>query len=162
MSDAASDVVLIGLGNRFGGDDAIGPLVAHRIAERCPSLAVVEGAGDALAILDAWRGFERAVIVDAALTESGSAPGTVHRLDDGQAIGPKALARCSNHGGGLAEALALGEALGRRPTTLTVFAIEAASFAPGPELSPALAAVFDELVARVLNELDRDTRTTEA
>lgn len=158
MSDVSvrATTVVLGLGNRFGGDDAVGPLVAAGIADRLPDIPVVEGSGDAMAIVAAWEGFKRVIVVDAA---SGDAPpGTVHRFADGSTLTPKKLARCSSHGGGLAEALALAEALGRTPTELIVFAVEAASFEPGAPLSDEVSEVLGPLTDRIVAEID-DRRT---
>lgn len=184
---AGGRTVLVGLGNPLRGDDAIGPAVVAGVRRQRPDVRVIDGAGDALAIVAAWEGVERAIVVDAARgaaeregngagtvardasgADAGAAraagaervrasvPGTVHRLAGGGSLLPKALARCSSHGGGLAEAIALAEALGRRPPELVVFAVEAVSFEPGAPMTVAVAGAIEPLVARVLAELERD------
>jgi len=152
MSFECNDTVVLGLGNRFAGDDAVGPLVVERVAARLPGIKLIEGAGDALAILAALEGFAHAIIVDAAI--SGNAPGTLHRLENDELLRPNALARCSSHGGGLSEALALAAALGRRLPALVVHAVEIESLAPGAAPSRAVELAIDALVIRIVDEIE--------
>jgi len=56
---------------------------------------------------------------------------------------------------GIADALELGRALGRAPRRVVVLGIEGASFGMGEEMTPAVAAELDGLVASVLRELER-------
>ena len=67
---------------------------------------------------------------------SGTAPGTVHRLDAGEPPSPAAMFGTSTHHLGLAEAVELARALDRLPERLVVFGIEGADSAPGDELTP--------------------------
>lgn len=152
MSDGAPDAVVIALGNRHRGDDAVGPELAARLDGRLPGCRVVSGPLDALALVAAWDGARVAVVVDAA-RGGDAAPGTVHRLDAGDAaaaVRAKAITRCSSHGGGLAEALALAELLGRLPRRLVVLAVEAERFDAGSPLSPAVAAAIEPLAGEIV------------
>lgn len=166
-------VVIISLGNRFRGDDGIGPVVADRMktnAARHPDgtiagCTLAEGTGDAMALVSAWEGAALAVVIDAAV--SGTAPGTVRRMEAGTEALPKDLARCSSHGLGLSEAVELGKALERLPGRLVIFAVEAATFEQGAAMSQEVAAAADEVVRNVESEIvsfmeDRKTRTSES
>ncbi len=56
----------IGFGNANRGDDAAGLLAAQRLLERAPAHVTVKGvAGDGARLLEAWLGFDRAVVIDA-------------------------------------------------------------------------------------------------
>jgi len=145
------DVVVIALGARHRGDDAIGPMVAAALRAEHPPCRIVEGCDDTLSLLNAWDTAALAIVVDAAV--SGAVPGTLHRLDDDTAPEVKELARCSSHGLGLAEALQLGRVLGRLPARLLVFAIEAQSFDIGAGLSPEVAATVPALVHEIGREV---------
>lgn len=64
-------IVIVALGNRLAGDDAIGPLVADAFLAdaRLAALADVVCAGtDLFRLADQLRGRERIILVDAALT----------------------------------------------------------------------------------------------
>jgi len=84
-------------------------------------------------------------------------PGRLHRLvlDRADAAPPGTL---SSHGLGLEDAIGLAQALGRMPDRLIVHAVEAADLTQGTGLSPAVAAVIDELAAAVLRELSSPAR----
>lgn len=145
--------VVIGIGNSFRRDDGIGLAVADRIAERrLPGVHVMTATGEPAALLDAWTGAARAVVVDAAAGDDAT-PGRVRRwsADDLDA----AATAVSSHALGLAQTTALGRALGRMPAKLVVFTVEIADSGHGVGLTPAVAAAVPEVVAAILAELNR-------
>lgn len=141
------NIIVIGLGSRFRADDGVGPYVADRLRTDVEGLRIVAGPGDALALVGAWDTAALAVVVDAAA--SGSAAGTIHRWEAGIQPLPKDAARCSSHGLGLAEAIALAQALDRLPDRLVVYAVEGATFEHGTGLSPAVAAAAADVRQRI-------------
>jgi hydrogenase maturation protease len=138
------------LGSPFRGDDAVGPTAAERL--RAAGAAVLDCADEPTRLLDQWEGLQTVVVVDAL--RSGSAPGTLHRIDAGDGPLPRDLRLASTHAMGIADALELGRALGRAPRRVVVLGLEGASFGMGEEMTPAVAANLDELVASVLRELE--------
>jgi len=138
------------LGSPFRGDDAVGPVAAARL--RAAGAAVLDCADEPTRLLDQWEGLQTVVVVDAL--RSGSAPGTLHRIDAGDGPLPRDLRLASTHAMGIADALELGRALGRAPRRVVVLGLEGASFGMGEEMTPAVAANLDELVASVLRELE--------
>jgi hydrogenase maturation protease len=144
-------IVVIALGNRFRGDDGVGPLVADRLRGHLDGCTIVEGRDDVMALVSAWENTALAVVIDAAV--SGAAPGTIRRLEAGAQPLPRDLARCSSHGLGLAEAVELGRALGRLPDRLVIYAVEAATLEPGAALSREVTSAADELVRNVEAEI---------
>ncbi len=154
IAPAPGTLALIGLGHSDCGDDGVGCLVAERVRRVAPTqVQVFIPGGDLFSLLDAWAGADLAIVVDAAA--SGAPVGFVHRLDGVGAILPNEVARCSTHGVGLREALALAEALGRLPNRLLLYAIEGREFAPGASPSAATLAAVDDVVLRVLADLDQ-------
>jgi hydrogenase maturation protease len=140
---------LIGVGNTLRGDDAAGLEVARRVAGRAGGgLDVVTCGGGPAALLDAWAGAETVVLVDAA--RSGAPAGAVRRLT--AAAAGAARLGAGTHDTGLAAALALGEALGRRPPALEIWAIEGGDFTLGAPLSPPVEAAVEALAGRLLAE----------
>lgn len=141
---------MLGLGARDRGDDAVGPVVAEAVGRRV-DVDVEAGPRDPAWILDAWRGRDGVVVVDA--TRSGARPGTVLRLD------PRARAlvdsvSASTHGLGLASAIELGDVLGECPERLLVVGVEAASFAVGAALTHDVRAAVPEAVDCVAAVID--------
>ncbi len=147
----AGKVVVIALGNRFRGDDGIGPVVAERLKGRIDGCSFVEQQDDAMAIVCEWEGAALAVVIDAAV--SGAAPGTIHRSDVESGPLPKDLARCSSHGLGLAEAVELGKVLGRFPDKLVIYAIEGATFELGTGLSREVSMVAEDAARAIETEI---------
>jgi hydrogenase maturation protease len=128
--------LLIGFGNPDCGDDAAGPLVARLLAGRI-NVRVLERHGDALALIDEWRGAEALVLIDAAAPMG--TPGRIHRVDIAAADLPRDLSVGSTHAFGLPEAVALSRRLGTLPARAMVYAIEGVCFDPGAPVSPAVA-----------------------
>ena len=170
-------VLVVGMGNRDRGDDGAGLAAAARIgAASGVPVALLDAIGDGTALLDVWCGVDTVIVLDAM--RSGAAAGTVRRLDAGldgglhhnaaggksagTGHGPaKAAATLgagrnlggSTHGLGVAEAIALGDALGRLPRRLVIFGIEGRRFDAGTDLSPEAARAVDEAVRLGLEEV---------
>lgn len=140
--------VILGIGNRYRSDDAVGPLVADRLAAL--GLPAREHSGEGAGLIEAWSGAEHVVVVDAM--QSGARPGTVRRLDAGAEALPTGLFRYSSHRFGLAEAVETARALGRMPASLVIYGIEGRAFGFGEALSPEVAEAVEEVVRRVAGE----------
>jgi len=140
--------VIIGVGNPDRGDDGVGIVVAA-IAGAITG-APVRTVNDPFDIVDAWGFADRAVVVDA--TRGSSPPGVITVLDIAAGSFPPRFSSSSSHGLGLADAVALGKALGRLPRHLVVVGVEGASF-DGFGLSPEISAVVDDAVGKVLEAI---------
>jgi hydrogenase maturation protease len=141
---------VIGVGNAYRGDDAVGLAVAERVRARATEVDVLACEQEPIQMLDAWDGADLALLVDAV--SSGAEPGTVHRLDATAGPLPAAVFRGSTHAFGVAEVVELGRALGRLPARLLVYGVEGRAFAAGDELTPAVAGVVEPLVEELLEE----------
>jgi hydrogenase maturation protease len=146
------EVLIIGVGNGYGGDDAIGLELARALRADPPlGSTILEQSGAVTALLDAWRG-ERAVIVLDAVA-AGKPPGTLLRLDARREPMPVRLFSHSTHAFGVAEAVELGRALGELPDQLIIFGMQGGDFTPSAAISPAVAIAMDEALCRVRQEL---------
>ncbi len=90
------------------------------------------------------------VVVDAIV--AGDPPGTVHVVTDLGRL-PGAQPGASSHGGGIAEAIALGRALEQLPDRLFVIGVEPAAVGHGEVLSPPVAAAVDAVVQLIAEEV---------
>ena len=141
-------MIVIGVGNAWRGDDGAGLAVARRVRELAPAgVEVREVEGEATALMDAWSGDDRVVVVDAA--QSGAAPGTVRRFDARTSPLPARFLRSSTHAFGVADAIELARSLGRLPAVLEVYAIEGATFVAGDRLTPPVERAAQELAAEL-------------
>jgi hydrogenase maturation protease len=140
--------MVIGVGNAWRGDDGAGLAVARRVRELAPAaIEVREIEGDATALVEAWTGAGRVVVVDAA--QSGAPPGTVRRFDVTSEPLPARSLRSSTHAFGVSDAVELARSLGRLPARLEVYAVEGSSFTAGERLSPAVARAVDRVAAEL-------------
>ncbi len=145
-------MLVIGVGNDLRGDDGAGLELARRLAGRQSASAVAVAAhrGEAVSMIELWRGAPAVIIVDAM--RSGAPPGTILRLDASSA--PIAWPRrsSSSHAIGPAEAIELSRALGTLPARVIVYGIEGAEFEAGAALSGPVARSLDRLGDAVRTE----------
>lgn len=144
---------MVGIGNTYRGDDAVGILVARRVRALTPlEVRVLEEEGEPTDLIDAWAEARRVVLIDAIV--SGGAPGAVHRFEPRVEPLHAELFRYSTHALSVAEVIELARALDRLPAHLVLYGIEGRTFNAGAWLSPEVEAVVDETAQRVLGELE--------
>jgi len=152
-------VVVIGIGNRLRGDDGAGVAVAERLRERVPRwVEVVACDEEPSRLMDAWRGADTAVLVDAV--SSGAPAGTLHRFEAGRRPVPAQEFRSSTHAIGVSDTIELARALGRLPRRVLVYGIEAGSFEAGAPLPPAVQKAVAGAATAVLGDLKREACTS--
>ncbi|MEV4702997.1 hydrogenase maturation protease [Actinoplanes sp. NPDC049316] len=145
--------VIVGIGNEYRSDDAVGPLVIAELLARQPGDPALSGVelrvsdGDPAGLLMMWAGAEVAVVVDAVRMD-GAPAGHLHELvaDDlaAQAGAPVA----TSHAIALGETVALGRALGRLPRRLVVLAVCGKDFGFGTQQTPEVAAAVQPIASR--------------
>lgn len=100
---------IVGLGQRVGGDDAVGLAVLDALrSEDLPAGVEALEARDPSALVELVQGARRLVIVDAVLDEER--PGSVRVLDPGD-VDDRVPATFSSHGVGVIQAVRLGATL---------------------------------------------------
>ena len=143
---------VIGVGNIWRGDDAVGLLVARRLREKLgPSVEVIEAEGDGLALLDLMEGIDRVILIDAV--KGGERPGAPVRLDLSTESRWGTVAPCSTHAMGVADAIDLARALGRLPKQIILYGIEIKSVDSGSALSEPVREGLDSVVEQVYGEV---------
>ena len=149
---AEGRTLIIGLGNEYRGDDAVGLIVVRRLREAAPeSVRVLEESGEGAALLESWQDADTVILIDAV--HSGAKPGTIHRFDAHVQPIARKFFRFSTHAFGVAEAVELARALGRLPPRLIVYGVEGKTFEAGAGLSPEVEAAAQEVAERVLGEV---------
>ena len=147
---------VIGLGNRDRGDDAVGLLVADRLAARRPGCDVLAWERPELDLLEVLGGYDRVVLVDAV--RSGAPVGTVLVREGVPATdGPG-----GSHGFGVGAVLRLAASLGRLPADLRLVLVEIGSTDHGAALAPAVDGAADGLVGRLARILEEEGVATPA
>jgi hydrogenase maturation protease len=143
--------VIIGVGNRWRGDDGVGPRAIDAIDELGrDDVDVLVLDGEPARLAAAWVGRPCAVVVDAIRADA--APGTIHHLADPDRMA-SVISAASTHGGGVAVAVALARALGTLPGRLVVLGIEPAGVGHGDRLSPEVARALPDVVTLAVAEV---------
>ena len=132
--------MIIGLGNEFRHDDAVGLIAARR-------LHGVEHEGDIGDLISRWEGLERVILIDAVA--SGAAPGTIHRLDVSVSSVPRRLFQNSTHALGLADAIELSRVMGTLPGEVVIYGIEVRDTTAGIGLSPEVTKALEALITEL-------------
>ncbi len=146
-------VLVLGIGNTLLQDEGLGVRAVQRLQERYElpaEVQVVDGGVMGLALLPYLEGVTHLLVVDAV--QMGAEPGTLIRLE-GEEI-PRALPlKMSLHQVGLQELLFFAQLQETLPPHVVLWGMEPASFDPGLDLSPPVAARLDDLVDAVYREL---------
>ena len=151
MSQAQT--LIIGIGNRYRGDDAFGCVVAGEIAERLPpNAAALEHDGEPAGLMECWQGADRVVLVDAV--SSGAHQGTIFRFDLTETALPEAFNLYSTHAFGVPQAVELARALGNLPPDICFIGVEGKDFGPGEVLSDTLLQAKAEVISDILKSLE--------
>ncbi len=148
-------VVVIGIGNIFRGDDAVGLAVARRLRDLgLIGVQVQEIDGDITGLADGWQGARKVIVIDAATSRSPG--GTIFRFEAHTEPLPRKLFAtcCSCHAFGLAQQIEVARALNQLPPCLIVYGIEGTDFTLGSRLSSGVEAAVPEVVRRVLKEIE--------
>lgn len=151
MSDPT--VLVLGIGNLVMTDDGVGVVVVQRLQReyRLPAYVdVMDGGTLGLDILPRLEGIGRLIVVDAV--ETGGEPGTCTRLA-GDEI-PLALeTKISPHQMGLKDLLTVARLMGHAPSEMVLVGVQPDSIEMGTDLTPAVAAQVDTMLAAVVDEL---------
>jgi hydrogenase maturation protease len=141
-------MLVICCGNLDRGDDGAGLLVAQRL--RSMEVPCVVQSGEALSLIEAWRGVADVVVVDAVIT--GAPPGTISVWDAHTADLAGRWFRCSTHFLGVAEAVGIARNLNCLPRRLRIYGIEARRFEPGSRPSAAVMKGVEEAAEQIVRE----------
>lgn len=151
IENRKSEILVIGVGNEYRGDDAVGLVVARRIkALRLENVSVIEDTGEGAHLIETWDEAQTVIVVDAV--SSGANPGSIHRFDATDQGIPSKFIRRSGHAFSVAGAIELARTLRRLPTHLTMYGVEGIRFDVGVGLSPEV----ERAVKEVMDLIKRD------
>jgi hydrogenase maturation protease len=139
-------MMVIGLGNEFRRDDAVGLIAARRLRER--GIPAEEHQGDLATLMEKWKGIDGVILIDAV--RSGAAPGTLYCLDASDSPLNREFFKSSTHAFGLADAVELSRTLGTLPRRVLVFGIEVRDLISGVGLSQDVETALPLLVEEVV------------
>ena len=140
--------LVIGVGNLYRRDDGAGIHVVKRLKRLAPELDGIDIALSSVEMLEAMKGYDRVIIVDAMVT--GAEPGSYFQLNYSTDAELPVLS--SSHGIDLITTLELGKQLysDHMPKDIMIIGIEADDvLTMSEECSP----VVDKAVDKVVNEI---------
>jgi hydrogenase maturation protease len=144
--------LIIGIGNRYRGDDAFGCIVVAELTGMLPSgVHGIEHDGEPAALIDCWQEAQKVVLIDAV--SSGSEAGKIFHFDLAQQSLPEEFNLFSTHAFGVPQAVELARALKKLPPEISFIGVEGACFDAGEELSTPLLKVKAAVIAEILNSL---------
>ena len=144
--------LIIGIGNRYRGDDAFGCVVASDLAEQVPQgVTCIEHDGEPAGLMECWQGIDNVILIDAV--SSGAKAGQIFRFDLARQALPEEFNLYSTHAFGVPQAVELARALGKLPRNIRFIGVEGENFGAGEELAPALSEAKDAVIAEILNSL---------
>jgi hydrogenase maturation protease len=147
-----SPVLVIGVGNDYRCDDAVGLTIVRALkAKELSGTLCLESDGDGTTLMETWSQASRVIIIDAI--SSGAQPGTIHSFDVLTPPLPASYSFSSTHAFGVAEAIQLARTFGRLPASLIVYGIEGKNFVAGTQLSPEVERAVISVVERVIREI---------
>ena len=150
--------LIVGVGSPILGDDGVGVEIARRCREiyrGSDEVSVVEIGTGGLSLLDTVQGYDRLILIDAAI--SGKQSGTVQILTEDSIAGTIHFG--SGHEADLPTTLALGRKLAARPLPkdISIVAVEVRDITTFSEsLSPEVEAAVPKAVAAVGKLLGTD------
>lgn len=146
-----AQTLILALGNPLRGDDGVGSAVLKALADAGavpPGTCLEDGGTPGLDTALLLQGYRQAVIIDAA--DMGLEPGSWRRVPVGPA---RPAPGATLHSAGLAEALALAEALGILPCQLVVFGIQPQEVGWTPGLSEPVSRAIPTVCRAILKEI---------
>lgn len=144
---------MIGVGNPYRGDDAVGIEFCRRLKFRAPAgVAVVASDGDPVSVIESWEGAEAVFVVDAV--DSPDQTGRLVRFEAHDRPVPLKVFRFSTHALGVPETIELARGLGRLPRRVVVYGVGGGRFDHTVGLTPLVDEACDAAVQRVLDEIE--------
>jgi len=149
-----TNILIIGIGNEFRSDDAAGLIAARRLRKlKLQETDICESCGDGAGLIDMWAGRNDVILIDAV--SSGSAPGTVHRLELNNRILPAEFFKFSTHLFSIPQAIYLSASLGTLPRSLLILGIEGKSFETGNAVSAEAGSAINNIEKIILSEIKK-------
>jgi hydrogenase maturation protease len=147
-------ILVIGIGNDYRGDDAVGLYVARRIQEKgINGVEVIAGVSDGTSLIEAWEDAGRVYVIDC--TVSGTRAGKIYRFDGVDETLPQALfPSYSTHAFNVGDTIRLAKSLGQLPQSLIIFGIEGKDFAAGVGLAERVKTAAEEVISSIIREIE--------
>lgn len=150
-------ILVIGIGNEFRGDDVLGLLVVREIRKTLRAkISCYEHSGDGTSLISLWEKDDVVFLVDAIYSKSQSTD--IYRLNLKEENLPVEWFY-STHAFNLAEAIELARILGQLPREIILYGVRGKNFEIGQEISPNVYQAVEKIVSQILKEIDEQYLT---
>lgn len=153
----ASNTLLLGIGNIFLGDEAIGVRIIEAIEKRFdipPGLDIIDGGTSGMEMLQDMANRDHLIVVD-AVTSKKHAPGSVLLFRD-QEVPVMFTTKISPHQLGLSDVLSALTMTDEFPKKLTLIGIVPENLEFNTPFSDTIVNVFEKVIDHVLELLEED------
>lgn len=146
-------VTIVGIGNEFRGDDAVGLMVLRQLEMKPQAGArTIELTGDQTYLLELMRSTDAMIIVDAV--QSSAPAGTIFRLDASCEPVPKGFLSFSTHAIDSAAAVEMARTLGALPQKILIYGIVGKEFSYTNLITPEVEEAIDVIRERIIDDVD--------
>jgi len=152
-----SRIKVISVGNDLYGDDGIGNAVLL-VLEQMPemkNIELIDGATDALGLIDHFENTEHIILVDAA--QMGEVPGTVRVFPKDEVKLNIKMDHLTVHGISLAETFDIAKAVDKLPKKVTIIGVEPKNIGISEKLSDVVTQSIPEIVSHIINLTHKNT-----
>jgi hydrogenase maturation protease len=147
------DIIVVGIGNPYRGDDAAGWAVIDGLMETAGSaIKLVKERGDIAELIEIFDHHKTVYLVDAC--QSGAPVGTWQRIDAHNQPIMDENPQTSTHGFSVSQAISLAKNLDQLPNKLILYLINGENYSVSEALSPSVAKSVDGVIKALLNEED--------
>lgn len=147
--------MIIGIGNDFRADDAVGLIVAESLKHNLSSAAdIILLRDNPINILDLWTDRSRVFLID-ALSSGNCEVGFIHRYRPRLEEIPAVLTNSSTHLLDIVQTIELGKALDNLPEDLWLYGIEASDFFLEKDMSQKLKEKLPGIIETLEEEISK-------
>lgn len=146
-----SQLKVIAVGNDLYGDDGVGNAVLNALKQipEMKDVELIDGATDALGLIDHFSGANHVIIVDAA--QMGEEPGTVKVFSKKEVKLKIKMDHLSVHGISLAATFDIAQVVDSLPEKITIIGIEPKNIGISQKLSDVVMQSIPEVVSNIIN-----------
>lgn len=148
-----NEILILGIGNPFRGDDAAGWAVIDVLEQKSPKgVKLCKVRGDSAQIIDLFTEYSTVYVIDACQMNAPS--GFWKRIDAHKFPIPSDAPQTSTHGMGITQAIDLAKVLGILPSKLIIYAINGEHYNLSTSPSLSVGQAIDTVAQHILQEED--------
>ena len=151
MTNNLKSIKVIAVGNDLYGDDGVGNAVIQALGQipDMKDIELIDGATDALGLIDHFSKTDHVIIVDAA--QMGEKAGTVRVFCKEEVKFKIKMDHLSVHGISLAETFDIAQMVDSLPKNITIIGIEPKNVGISESLSDVVTQSIPEVVSNIIN-----------